>query len=113
MTARCLFCGQPADEWHHPTGRCWPDGPYLDKDFTIPLCQSCHDSEHAAWRDSGIADIRDPLAARLLRLAWLMDRLDDLGKSTAELADVRPGIRSVLVACGTESDACEAAETTA
>ncbi len=99
MTDRCLFCRKPADERHHPTGCCAPDGPHFDPDFTIPLCRSCHQAEHAAWRDGGLDDLSDPLEARVQRLSWLMVRLGTFGLSIEELPEVRSGIHTVLVAC--------------
>ena len=76
---RCLFCRRPAVHWHHPTGRLGPDQPNLDPHFVIPLCRACHVAEHAAWADAGIADIDDPLLARMLRIAWLFGHRSDAG----------------------------------
>jgi hypothetical protein len=93
----CLFCGAPSVHGHHPTGRLSPDGPYLDPGFVVPICRGCHGSEHAAWRDIGIDVVTDPVAARLLRLAWLIGRLVDLDRAEAITVDVLKGIHECLL----------------
>ena len=64
---------------HHPTGDL--DGLHWDPRFTVGLCAACHRSEHTAWRRVGIAELTDPLVARLARIAWTTGRAADLGRS--------------------------------
>ena len=101
----CLYCGQPANELHHWTASLEPDGPHLDAQATVPLCLACHHAEHAAWREQGIERFSDPLEARLVRLAWLWQRLADVaehyGPRTLDARSQR-GIHLVLLAITTD-----------
>ncbi len=78
---RCVFCGAPARELHHPTCRPAPELPYLDPTFTVPVCVPSHHAEHAAWRDARprLDRIDDPLLARVRRTTWFWGRLADRG----------------------------------
>jgi len=80
MPARCIYCGRSPVQWHHWTGRLGSALPYLDPDATVPVCSSCHASEHAGWRAAGIDAVTSPRDARLLRQAWLLGSLADLGR---------------------------------
>jgi hypothetical protein len=95
---RCLFCLSPAEELHHPTCRLRPDRPYLDPEWTIPLCIPCHRAEHAAWRDFGLDDIADPEEARVRRNLWFLGRLRDLGRPVTFSPDVLWGFHGSLLA---------------
>jgi len=76
----CLWCERISQlVWHHLTGDL--DGVHWDPRFTVGLCAECHRSEHTAWRRAGIADLNDPLVARLARIAWTTGRAADLGCS--------------------------------
>jgi hypothetical protein len=76
----CLWCGRISPlEGHHPTGDC--DGIHWDPEYLIWLCASCHRAEHTAWRRAGIAELNDPLVARLTRNAWVTHRAGDLDRS--------------------------------
>jgi hypothetical protein len=78
----CLFCGAPAAEHHHWTGSLEPDGPRLDLSATVPLCVPCHHAEQATWRALGVDVFSEPLRARIVRMAWLFQRLADLAEQT-------------------------------
>jgi len=96
MDARgdCLFCGKPAEQDHHCTGK-GSNNQYLDKDLTAALCGEDHDLVHTDLR---VAGIDRPLQAagatartdrRLRRLGLFMSRLaevfpewaDEIGES--------------------------------
>lgn len=97
----CLFCGAPAAERHHWSGSLEPDGPRLDPSATIPLCVGCHHAEQAAWRALGLDAFDDPLHARIVRMAWLFQRLADLAEQTGPRtigAESLQGIHGVLLA---------------
>lgn len=101
----CLFCGEPAKELHHWTAALVPDGEHLDPLATIPLCVACHHAEHAAWREQGIERFTDPLEARLVRLAWLWQRLADVAdRYGAPMLDARSqrGVQLVILAIVTD-----------
>jgi hypothetical protein len=71
----CPFSGQPAEEFHHPTGRdC--DGNYLDPTFVFALSKRQHNREHQSWDDAFKEDVSDaPDRLRLRRVASLLIRL--------------------------------------
>ena len=97
----CLFCDAPAHELHHWTAALVPDGEYLDPAATVPLCIPCHHAEHAAWRELKMDAFTDPLEARLVRLAWLWQRLADTAEHTApRTMDARSqrGVHLVILA---------------
>jgi hypothetical protein len=96
---RCVFCGRPAEQQHHPTARTDADRRYLDPGWTVPVCGRCHATEHAAWRHVGIASLEDPLEARLARNTWLVGRLADLGRPVSFGAGKLGGLHSSLLAC--------------
>ena len=101
----CLFCGEPAQELHHWTAALEPDGEYLDILATVALCVACHHAEHATWREQGIDRFSDPLEARLVRLAWLWQRLADLAERYGPpVLDARShrGIQLVLMVITTD-----------
>jgi hypothetical protein len=97
MSETCIFCGAPADHWHHPTARLAADTPHLDPGFVVPVCRSCHYVEHAAWRDVGIDALGDPMLARLLRSTWLVGRIVDLNRAGALTEDILRGFHGCLI----------------
>lgn len=94
--SRCLFCGAPAAERHHPTAQLTGSSSYLDASFTVPVCIRCHHAEHAVWRQIGLDEIESPLLARLCRTTWLVGRLADL--ECPAPPDVVRGLHGCLVA---------------
>jgi hypothetical protein len=95
----CLFCGRPAEHRHHPTATLFSGGRYLDAAWTVPICARCHATEHASWRQAGIASIDDPLEARLTRNTWLIGRLIDLGRPVTFGTGELRGLHSSMLAC--------------
>lgn len=55
MTAEptCAWCGQPAVDDHHLTGR-GPDRRYLDRELVAPLCHDCHELAHEDLRNAAV-----------------------------------------------------------
>lgn len=49
---RCMLCGLPRIERHHPTRRATSLSPYLDSDLTIALCTGPPHSHHARVHES-------------------------------------------------------------
>ena len=47
------YCGQSATQWHHVTAT-FPGRVFLDPEFTIPVCDECHDLIHEDYRFHGI-----------------------------------------------------------
>jgi hypothetical protein len=91
----CPWCGNEAPlVRHHPTGDV--NGHHFDRRFTVGICVPCHAIEHQAWRRVGIADITDPVLARITRLAWFTGHMADLGSSICP-ADLR-GMNAALLA---------------
>jgi hypothetical protein len=91
----CIFCGEPATEGHHCTGRLWGNGPYLDPELKAPSCGPCNKTDFAAWKARGLHRISWPSVARLRRLAFFFNRLlDSEGPITLPRAFV-----AALVAC--------------
>lgn len=69
------FTGEPAQEWHHCTGR-GPDGEYLDPELVVPLTERQHGLEHQMWRATGIDRASGSTRViRTQRLACLLLRL--------------------------------------
>lgn len=99
MTGRglgpCVVCGRPARERHHPTGR-GVDGHYFDPKWTVPLCSGCHRQDLPLWRDLGIVELTDPVAARLARSAFFLGRVTLSGRGLD--AETVAGLHGSLVA---------------
>lgn len=92
----CLWCGNEAIRVrHHPTGDL--DGHYFDPQFIVGICRPCHVVEHQAWRRVGIADITDPLIARVIRLAWFAGKTADVSRSIGP-RELRGMNRSLMAA---------------
>ena len=47
------YCGQSATQWHHVTAT-FPGRVFLDPEFTITVCDECHDLIHEDYRFQGI-----------------------------------------------------------
>jgi len=85
MSPTCVLCGAAKTFWHHLTGRLCPDGPYLDPNLVIAICQHCHDREHVILRSCGLEwpGATEPAALllhRLLRIVVYVGRCKDLGR---------------------------------
>jgi hypothetical protein len=90
------YCGQPADELHHPTARVSGDGsPYLDPDFRVPACHDDHaliydDQRRMADLEPDLArddvTILDRLEVRLRRVAAFVGRVGELLQIAALVA---------------------------
>jgi hypothetical protein len=81
----CALCGAAKIVWHHLTGRLCPDGPYLDPELVISICQRCHDREHVILRSNAFEwpQATDPgslLLHRFLRVVVYVGRCKDLGR---------------------------------
>ncbi|MGH9291599.1 MAG: hypothetical protein ACRD0B_00420 [Acidimicrobiales bacterium] len=92
----CVLCRRSARHRHHLSGRLQPDGPYLDGAATIPLCLRCHVTEHESWRELGLAELGDPVAARLLRLRWFCGRVIDEARLAPEAVALARAVLVVL-----------------
>lgn len=78
------FTGQPAEEFHHVSGR-GPDGHYLDPDLVVPLTRRQHVIEHQLWRAAGIDKVKGSVrVVRLQRIANLVCRIGQ-GEGTITL----------------------------
>jgi hypothetical protein len=98
MNEPCFFCSAPATELHHVTGRPWGGAPYFDPELTVPSCGICNKQIDHVWRVFGISRVESPLAARLLRLAFLFAQVAD-GRSSNTLP---PSFWLALASCMTE-----------
>lgn len=73
----CLFCEQPAEQRHHPTGRSW------DPEVTVPVCHDHHMLVHDDWWTAGVGPNSVPptwlhvFAITALRWAMIIGRLAD------------------------------------
>jgi hypothetical protein len=80
MTAgtKCLLCGQPAVNDHHPTGARW------DPETMVPLCHNHHMLVHDDWHTGGVGPDLVPVttlhARAMLMKRWAML----LGRAAAE-----------------------------
>ena len=116
MSPTCVLCGVDGTFWHHLTGRLCPDGPYLDPELIIAICQHCHDREHVILRSCGLEwpGGTDPVALllhRLLRVVVYVGRCKDLGRpATFPVRSVAPLHELLVAACdGLATSAGEAA----
>jgi len=104
----CAFCGSPASEHDHPTGRLGgARSPYLDPDLWTPCCRRCNLLNAQAWRTLRLAHGPATPATRLRRLAFGASRLavgpclwtpgavfwDSLARLVTETADLLEGGR--------------------
>jgi hypothetical protein len=83
MSARCLWCGARAVEFHHLTGRDWAEKEYLDPALTVPLCIGHHAAEHVVLRRLELdqpTEATPMLAHRLRRFGVAMGRAHDLDR---------------------------------
>lgn len=91
----CQFCGDPAQQLHHLTGRD-PSGAHLDPALVVALCRNHHVLVHSDLRSQQLdtpdaADWNDVTATRfrLNRLGTYLGRLADYSDERlwASLAD--------------------------
>jgi hypothetical protein len=81
MNRPCEFCGGPADQLHHCTGRDHEDQ-YLDPMLVLPSDHDCHVFVHDDWRHEEIDELKQPrsiveyIEIRLRRLAMNLARID-------------------------------------
>jgi len=90
------YCGKPADELHHPTGRVAGDGSrYLDPDFRVPACHDDHalvgdDQRRMAGLEPDLgrsdATTLDRLEVRLRRAAAFLGRVGEALQVAAGVA---------------------------
>jgi hypothetical protein len=52
----CAYCGGPATEVDHLTGRD-PDGRYFDPSFVVPCCRACNLGGWRLWCAVGVGGI--------------------------------------------------------
>jgi len=76
VTGTCAFCGSPAYEVDHLTGRLGgARSPYLDPALRAPCCRRCNTLNSQAWRTLGIAYGTATPITRLRRLSFGVARL--------------------------------------
>lgn len=99
----CAHCGRqrPLD-WHHLTARCKPGSPYLDPALTVPLCRSCHATEHAIVRMAGFewAGTTDEVMIvryRIIRVADHVGRLARAGRPFTLAPPAGEGLHNLLL----------------
>ena len=77
MRELCAYCGQPASEMDHLTGRAGPGGaPYFDPGLWVPSCHACNCLSAKCWRVLRI-DREFSLVGRVHRLVFGCARLQD------------------------------------
>jgi hypothetical protein len=98
MTGSCVYCGEPATEQDHITGRPAGHRPYFDADLWVLTCVACNKLAFQTWRALGIDRVGDTALARLRRLAVFAARMSD-----REPPDpLRPTFWDALARCFTE-----------
>jgi len=74
----CAYCGGPATEPDHLTGR-GPDGRYFDPSLVVPSCRACNLRGWALWCATGVGlnafEHRSPHEVRMERLGLSLTRL--------------------------------------
>jgi hypothetical protein len=83
---RCVYCGGPAGEFDHLTGRDGA-GRYIHPTLVWPSCPSCNKCAWRVWRAAGFDVIGDrhPVVVALRRLALSFARLGDCDRAMIEL----------------------------
>ncbi len=98
MKAQCVYCGQPATEQDHLTGRPAGNRPYFDVDLWVLACGACNKVAFQSWRALGFDRVGDTAVARLRRLGVFAARMSD-----RELPDaLQPSCWAALARCFTE-----------
>lgn len=96
MSDRCAYCGRPATERDHLTGRSGPhDAPYFDAGLWVPSCHHCNCLSVKCWRVFRI-DREFSLVGRLHRLAFGCARLQG-GPGWQPPAPFWEALRSLVV----------------
>ena len=101
MSGSCAYCGRPATERDHLTGRAGPgDAPYFDAELWVPSCRACNCLNAKCWRTLGI-DKEFSTTGRMLRLAFGSARLKD-GPGWQPAPSFWDGHRRLVVAVADE-----------
>lgn len=76
---RCAYCGAPAEQPDHLTGRPRGGAEYLDAELWVPSCRACNLVNEHVWSASGLLVVRRPLVeVRRERFLVGVSRLGDV-----------------------------------
>lgn len=77
----CVYCGAPASEWDHLTGRD-DAGVLFDPELVVPACRRCNLAGLEMWRTFAVDRVgdADPECVRLIRLAVAFARVGSTGE---------------------------------
>ena len=78
-TSVCAYCGAPATDAAHLSGRPAGKEPYFDPDLWVPSCHACNVLGYQAWEANGLTVVTDPLITRAQRVALSSLRIADSG----------------------------------
>ena len=89
---------------HHPTGRSKSQGPYLDADLKVAICEHpCHTAEHVVLRTLGLEFPTGPVIThRLRRMGLAARRFGDAGRSLTLAPRSAEGLAVLLLDAANE-----------
>ncbi|HLN06461.1 MAG TPA: hypothetical protein VK217_09295 [Acidimicrobiales bacterium] len=78
-TMTCVYCGAPATDRDHLSGRQASDNAQSDPDLWLPSCHRCNVLGYQAWEANGLTIVEDLAEARVRRVALSSLRVADSG----------------------------------
>jgi hypothetical protein len=78
-TMTCVYCGAPATDRDHLSGRRASDNAQSDPDLWVPSCHRCNVLGYQAWEANGLTIGEDPAETRVRRVALSLLRVADNG----------------------------------
>jgi hypothetical protein len=78
-TMTCAYCGAPATDRDHLSGRQASDSAQSDPDLWLASCHRCNVLGYQVWEANGLTVVEDPPETRVRRVALSSLRVADNG----------------------------------
>jgi len=101
-TMTCAYCGAPATDRDHLSGRRASDNAQYDPDLWVPSCHRCNVLGYQAWEANGLTIVEDPAETRVRRVALSSLRVADSGLWIPMPPRFCVGLARLLVETGDE-----------